>query len=176
MAKKQENIQPRDTYQTGMTDPPRKRGGLIAGLCMAVIFLCGIVTGLSAMNIQLFRQINSGHEQTKSVTFTRKDGVSAAAYSEGWQITEEAFWELGFVGRELTAVYRNYYALPQGIYISQVDSSSRLGLLGLQPGDVLLQVNDKPITCLEDAREALAGLQTGVLILYRAGQTFTIIY
>lgn len=175
MAKNQENMPPRDTYQTGVTEPPKKWGGLIAALFMTVIFLCGIITGLGAMNIKLFHQIAS-EEPEKSVSFTRGNSPSVAAISEAQESREEAFWTLGFVGRELSDVYRTYYELPRGVYISQVDSSSLLGRLGLQPGDVLVQVNNTPIICLADAKAALEGLESGTLVLYRAGQSITITF
>ncbi len=175
MAKNQENMPPRDTYQTGVTEPPKKWGGLIAALFMTVIFLCGIITGLGAMNIKLFHQI-AGEEPEKSVSFTRGNSPSVAAISEAQESREEAFWTLGFVGRELSDVYRTYYELPRGVYISQVDSSSLLGRLGLQPGDVLVQVNNTPIICLADAKAALEGLESGTLVLYRAGQSITITF
>ena len=176
MRKKQEDIQPvmpRDTYQTGVTEPPKKWGGLVAGLLMAIIFLCGIVTALSAMNIRLFQQMSS-RESSRSMTFTRHEAISTAAYDELWGQPEETFWEQGFAGRRLDPVYCNYYGLPAGLYISQVDTNSRLGKLGLQPGDVLVQVNDTSVTDIESAKSALEGLQEGTLILYRAGQQIII--
>ena len=48
----------RDSYETGSTKPPKSRGGLIAVLLIAVIFLGGISSVLSVMNIKLFRQLN----------------------------------------------------------------------------------------------------------------------
>ena len=176
MAKKQENMEasaPRDTYQTGMTDPPKKRGGLIAGLFMVIIFLCGIITGLGAMNITLFRQLNEGNGE-KAMSFSRSDGVSTASYGQERRAAEEVFADWGFAGCELSEVHRNYYGFPQGIYISQVDAASPLNQL--QPGDVLFRVNETPITCLEDARTVLTGLQSGTFCIYRAGQELILIY
>lgn len=47
------------TYQTGSTQPPRSRGGLIAFLLVLVILLLGAVTILGFMNIKLFRQLDT---------------------------------------------------------------------------------------------------------------------
>ena len=44
-------------YGTGSTQPPKSRGGLIAVLLIAVIFLTGIVTVLGILNIRLVRQM-----------------------------------------------------------------------------------------------------------------------
>lgn len=176
MSKKQQtqpNI-PRDTYQTGVTDPPKGHRGLVTGLFMAVIFLCGIVTALGAMNIRLVWQVSNETSQAKTVSFTRQSGGQADSYD--WEVAEEAFWELGFVGRELPAVYSNYYNLPQGVYISQVDSASGLGKLGLRPADVLVEVNGTAVTGLADAKAALAGLESGTLRICRDGVYITITF
>jgi len=45
-----------DSFRTGSTRPPKKRGGLIAVLLSAVIVLCGIVGTLGFMNIRLIAQ------------------------------------------------------------------------------------------------------------------------
>ena len=56
----------RDSYETGSTKPPKSRGGLIAVLLIAVIFLGGISSVLSIMNIKLFRQLkqNEGSDMS----------------------------------------------------------------------------------------------------------------
>ncbi len=176
MSKKQElqSNMPRDTYQTGVTDPPKRHSGLMTGLFMAVIFLCGIVTALGAMNVRLVWQVSNDNPQVKTMSFTRQSGPEAAGYD--WELEEETFWALGFVGRELPAVYCNYYNLPQGVYISQVDSASTLGKLGLQPADVLVEVNGTAITGLADARQMLEELQSGTLRICRAGEYITIAF
>ena len=48
----------RDSYETGSTKPPKSKGGLVAALLIAVIFLGGITSVLGIMNIHLFRQLN----------------------------------------------------------------------------------------------------------------------
>ena len=47
------------TYQTGSTEPPKSRGGLVAVLLVLVIFLCGVVTFMTVMNIRLVGLLNS---------------------------------------------------------------------------------------------------------------------
>ena len=44
-------------YGTGSTQPPKSRGGLVAALLIAVIFLTGIVTVLGILNIRLVKQL-----------------------------------------------------------------------------------------------------------------------
>ena len=59
-----QNIDPWDdgVYGTGKTEPPKNHSGIIALLLILVIFLSGIVSVLSFLNIQLFQQL---HEQKK---------------------------------------------------------------------------------------------------------------
>ena len=54
----------RDVYQTGSTHPPKKHGGLIALLLIAVIFLGGIASAMGIVNARLSRQIHQPEEST----------------------------------------------------------------------------------------------------------------
>ena len=56
---KSTNEYPQESYQTGSTQPPKSYGGIIAILLILVIFLSGIVTILSMMNVHLFRMVKS---------------------------------------------------------------------------------------------------------------------
>jgi serine protease Do len=70
------NIDPWDegVYGTGNTSPPKSHSGIIALLLILVIFLSGIVSLLSFMNIRLFRELA---EQAKQL-----DEESPMAFSE----------------------------------------------------------------------------------------------
>ena len=46
-----------NSWQTGSTNPPKSRGGLVAVLLVLVIFLSGIVTVLGILNVKLFQQL-----------------------------------------------------------------------------------------------------------------------
>ena len=64
----QYNMDPweRDSYKTGSTNPPKKRGGLIAGLCVAVILLLGVISALGVMNIRLFHKLQGKGQYSMS--------------------------------------------------------------------------------------------------------------
>ena len=53
-------------YGTGNTMPPKSHSGIIALLLILVIFLSGIVSLLSFMNIKLFQQLSQQNEQLKN--------------------------------------------------------------------------------------------------------------
>ncbi len=64
-----------NSYRTGSTRPPKKRGGLVAVLLIAVILLCSISGALGFLNVRLFAQLQeqkdadlSFHEGSNSST------------------------------------------------------------------------------------------------------------
>ena len=59
-------------YGTGPTDPPKNRGALVALMLILIIFLCGIVTMLSLMNIRLFQELKTDKQehQELAISFT----------------------------------------------------------------------------------------------------------
>ena len=56
-------------YQTGSTRPPKRFRGCAAVFLVALIFLGGIISALSLLNIRLFRQLQSGQEGNQMVLF-----------------------------------------------------------------------------------------------------------
>jgi len=144
------------TYQTGSTQPPKSRGGLVAFLLGLVIFLCGISTALGMMNIKLRWQLNvQATEEACPVAFTRTtDGIAQI------QTAPDCF-SLGFCGETVTEFWKLYEDLPQGIYITEVSGDA--AAKGMEPGDILLRVDQTPIT-------DTAGL-TALLEQYRPGDT-----
>jgi serine protease Do len=53
----------------------------------------------------------------------------------------------------------------RGVLVSEVEKGSPASRAGLQPGDVIRRLNDRPIVSIEDARSALAGLIVGDTLL-----------
>ena len=59
------------SWQTGSTNPPKNRGGLVAVLLVLVIFLSGIVTVLGVLNVKLFRQLRQQEKQDElAISYT----------------------------------------------------------------------------------------------------------
>ena len=65
-----------DSFRTGSTRPPKKRGGLIAVLLIAVIVLCGFVGTLGFMNIRLIAQ---RQQSPSDLTFHNNPNPTTAA-------------------------------------------------------------------------------------------------
>lgn len=62
-----------NSYQTGRTCPPKRFRGCAAVFLVALIFLGGIVSALSLLNIRLFRQLQAGQEGNQVVLFQKND-------------------------------------------------------------------------------------------------------
>jgi len=152
------------TYRTGGTQPPKSHGGLIAFLLVAVIFLCGISTGLGLMNIRLFQQLKAlTQEETCPVVSSQSPAVAA----------EDNSSPLGFAGQEVPAFWQNYHGLPAGIYVTQVTPGSDASRKGILPGDVLTQLNGTPVTDAAILQLLLESINPGdsvSVMIYRDGQ------
>ena len=78
------------SYRTGSTRPPKSRRGLITVLLVIIIFLGGIVSALSLLNIKLFWQINAETvSEDASVRFAQDAETLPTALP-----TEDALWEI----------------------------------------------------------------------------------
>ena len=163
------------TWQTGRTEPPKARGGLIALLLVLVILLCGISTALSIMNFKLYWQLNV-QETTPQVAFSRSnDPTQPTEVPHETDLTLQA--PLGISGTLIPRVYQRYYNLPNGLYVTQVNTNSQAFSKGIVVGDIITQINDAVI---EDAlvlgvfAQTVAPGDTVTLTLYRNGTVQTI--
>lgn len=139
------------TYQTGSTQPPKHHGGLIAFLLGLVIFLGGLSTALSLMNIKLFYQLSAQTETTCSpVAFARADG------SDSLQVASESFsFPLGFSGQTVPEFWCLYQEIPHGVYVMEVTPGSDAAMKGLSPGDVITAIDGNAVSTAEDLTRLL---------------------
>ena len=164
-------------YGTGRTQPRKSHGGLIAFLLILVILLSGIVGILGAMNIRLFSQLQAQESAKNAITFTDQ-GNTAAFFSESDDIgaafnpaTSAA--DLGIDGESVSAFYQNYYHMPPGLYITQVEEHSDAALQGIDYGDILTHIDGNPISDMDTLNALLAAYKAGDTVqvtVYRAGQ------
>ena len=105
MKKVQSENANRDSYQTGSTKPPRNYQGIIAVLLILVIFLGGIVSGLSMMNIRLFRMLEDQNksEEDSLLQFSRHQNAVSDSIQDGIFVPA-----LGLTGQEVTQLCRSY--------------------------------------------------------------------
>jgi len=80
---------------------------------------------------------------------------------------------LGIVGETLSTFYQRYYRLPAGLYITEVEQGSYAAYCGVEPGDILLGIDDTRITTMEDMNTILYTHEVGdvvTAVFYRNGQ------
>ncbi len=158
------------TYSTGSTRPPKSHGGIIAVLLVLVIFLCGISTALGLMNIRLLDQL-SAMEVTEAAPVAFSQGDESAVHAAAQE------YALGFAGQEVPAFWQTYRDLPAGIYVVDITGDSLARSQGLQPGDILVQVDGVALSAAQDLEDVLRRHSPGdpvEAVLYRGGQELTL--
>lgn len=124
-------------YQTGDTRPPKSYRGIIALLLMTIVILGSVTTVLGLLNIQLFRKLTLQAQDPDPLHFAqsaRTEQISADTNSLGLSVIT------------LSAFDRNFYHLPQGVYITAVCPGSSAANHGVMPGDILISIQNIPIT------------------------------
>ena len=84
---------------------------------------------------------------------------------------------LGITGDSLSTFYQYYYRLPAGLYITEVENGSYAEYYGIEPGDILLAVDDTRITDMDGLNTFLYNHQVGDVVkavIYRGGQQYSV--
>ena len=84
---------------------------------------------------------------------------------------------LGLTGEGVSSFYQYYYRMPSGLYISEVDDSSDAARAGIEPGDILISVNDTRISSQDDLNTILYGSEVGdtvQVVIYRSGRRYNV--
>ncbi|MBR3972504.1 MAG: trypsin-like peptidase domain-containing protein [Oscillospiraceae bacterium] len=84
---------------------------------------------------------------------------------------------LGLFGEGVSSFYQYYYRMPSGLYISEVDASSDAARAGIEPGDILISVNNTRISGQEDLNTILYGSEVGdtvQVVIYRSGRKYNV--
>ena len=167
-----ENSPQQSYYQTGDVRQPKSYRGIIALLLITVIILGSLVSGLSLMNIHLFRQLKAKDQAAAPVSFVTGDADatdSASLYSQ------VRFSSLGLTGSMLTSFDRHYYGLPAGIYITDVAENSHAHTQGICAGDILIMLDGNHITDTTALETNLNQYQRGdtvTVVIYRSGSQY----
>ena len=84
---------------------------------------------------------------------------------------------LGIQGETLASFYQHYYRLPAGLYITHVERDSDAYDKGLDEGDILISINNKRVTTMDELKAAIFGLSVGdtvQTVVYREGQQYLV--
>ena len=152
-------------YRTGRTDPAKSSRGIIAVLLILVIFLGGLVSALSILNIRLFRQL----KETQETPLSFSQGETAMARAR-----EDSVLLAGMALQELDPVYQELHELPQGLYVAQVEPGSQAEKLYIQPGDVIVALDNTPASSLEAMQNYIHGKEAFRLSLWRDGREISV--
>lgn len=146
-------------YRTGRTDPAKSSRGLIAALMVLVIFLGGLVSILSILNIHLFRQLKATN--AAPLSFVRGETAKARA---------DCLLLAGMALQEPDPVYQELHDLPQGLYVTQVEDGSQADQLGIRPGDVVMKLDNTTVSSLEAMQSYMQSKKAFRLSLWRSGR------
>lgn len=154
------------SYQTGSTQPPKKRGGAVAVLLAAVIFLSGISSALGLLNIKLINQLQENEEDYHPVRFYQADTIMENGITdEGSPVAG-----LGIEGETVPVAYQRYYRLPAGVSVTKITPGGAAEKAGLAVGDILLSIGGERITSSDELSAALYSYKAGdtvQLVIYR---------
>lgn len=171
---------PIESWETGSTQPPKSRGGLIAVLLGAVILLSGISTYLGLLNIRLSLQLHSG--DNPNISFSKDDSTPTETLltdpTESYSAEDTfSFTSLGLGGQAVTPLEQRFYQLPAGYWVTDVQPDSAAAKAGIQAGDILLSVNGSSITDAKSLHEALYAQDAGdavQIMIYRNNEQLAV--
>ena len=75
--------------------------------------------------------------------------------------SEKAY--LGVEAKDITEVYSQRFNLPVGVYVVQIRDKSAAGVAGVKAGDIIVAVNDVPVSTRVELQEVLDGIKAGTL-------------
>ncbi len=133
----------------------------------------GQVIGINTMKISAFVDSSGVEGLGFAIPSTTVKEIVDQLISQGYVSGRPS---LGFSGEAVSLAYQRYYRLPAGIYITDVFSDTSAERVGIQPGDILLQLGDTRITDTDSLNSVLYSLEAGDLIeavIYRNGRQYT---
>lgn len=133
-------------YRTGSTTPPKGHSGLVAILLVLVIFLSGLVSILSVLNIRMFSAFYKTQSQDAPLSLEiSKTPIESQFLDREEPVAASGSRSIGIRGDGITPVYQQHFQLPEGLFITYVEDGSAAHKQGIQEGDVLLSLDEIPI-------------------------------
>jgi serine protease Do len=74
--------------------------------------------------------------------------------------------QIGITGEDITESMASYYQVPVGVYVRFMDSEGAAAKAGIQIGDIIVAINNEPVTTTDELNKAKAD--------YKAGDTITL--
>jgi serine protease Do len=118
--------------------------------------------------------IRNGQPQSANVTVVDRDKLygGQSGSDEGDAESASAESKLGVTVRPLTREMADRLNIPlQGVVVRQVQPGSFADDIGLQPGQIILQVNKRPVNSPDEFRRLTAGLNRGDDVVFLVRQS-----
>ena len=139
-----------------------------------LINIYGQVVGINTMKIGAFSDYAGveglGFAIPSSIVQDVVDQIITQGYVSGRPT-------LGIEGETLDTFYQYYYRLPAGLYITQVETGSPAHRSGIEPGDILLSVDNTRISDMSALNSVVFRHDVGdvvTVIIYRSGQRYSV--
>lgn len=145
-----------DSYETGSTQPPKSRGGLVAVLLVLVILLCGATSYLGVLNIRLGKQLQQFDDAKVPIQFLPPNTTD----TDPGEDTDSCVLP-GVEGRPVSGPEKAFYRWPAGIVVTKVQPGSAAAEAGLTVGDILVGINDQAVIDVASLTAILQDLQSG---------------
>jgi len=134
----------------------------------------GQVIGINTMKIGAFTDIAGVEGLGFAIPSTTVKEIVDQLISQGYVSGRPA---IGITGEAVSNFYQYYYRMPAGLYITEVEDGCEAHRKGVEPGDILMSIDENRITGMESLKSALMNYSVGdvvTLTLYRAGRQLTI--
>ena len=84
---------------------------------------------------------------------------------------------LGISGDAVSSFYQYYYRMPAGVYITEVAADSSAAAAGIEPGDILISIDNTRVSSQDDLNSVLYGHEVGdsvAVVIYRSGKQYSV--
>ena len=124
----------------------------------------GQVVGINTMKIGVFTDSSGVEGIGFAIPSTTVREIANQLISQGYVSGRPS---LGLTGQTVSTFDQFYFHLPPGVYIESVEPGSPADRLGIESGDILIQVGDTRITGADDLETVLYRYQVGDTVSIR---------
>ena len=127
-------------------------------LLVLVILLCGVSSYMGVLNIKLGLQLQENGENDVPIQFLPHSTASTDS-GENSTVTDGVL--PGVEGRTVSVPEQSFYHWPAGVVVTKVVPGSDAAKAGMTIGDIITQVNARPIADTDDLAAVLQDVKPG---------------
>ena len=132
----------------------------------------GQVIGINTLKIGVFTSESGAEGLGFAIPSTTVKEIADQLISQGYVSGRPA---IGITGEGVSSFYQYLYRLPAGVYINEVEENSDAAKNGIEPGDILISIDDIRVTTAEELANALASYNVGDtvrIVIFRSGRQY----